>query len=145
MVLAAWCARLPEIRQAAHALAAGWVASIIVYVFFAKSGMSWGLAIIDGALAFYFFTQSRNRWFPLPLFFVHVLLLLYHLVISVCGALHWSWIAFVVNRAFELTLLYVICCAAFRIRALDLKAGRSSKQGRSGKAALPSVYDSETV
>jgi hypothetical protein len=44
---------------------------------------------------------------------------MYYLYTSLFSVTTWYWIAALVNRFFDLALLYVAACAFFRIRTLD--------------------------
>lgn len=96
---------------------------MISYWTTARFGLVSGNAIIDAALAIYFWERSRGRWFPVPLFYIHVVLLIYAVYASVLGLNAWFWIAAFVNRLFDLALLYVAGCAIYRIRVLRRRAG----------------------
>ena len=74
----------------------------------------YGFAFIDLALAFIFFSMSRGKWFPVPLFFLHASLIAYHVYALLVGS-GIGWIGAFLNRAFETALIYVMACAAFRI------------------------------
>lgn len=76
-----------------------------------------GFAIIDGALAIAFLLMSRGRWFPVPLFYLHGMLIAYGIYSMAVGSGP-IWVAAFLNRAFELELVYVLSCALFRISKL---------------------------
>jgi len=68
-------------------------------------------------LAVAFFQMSRKRWFPVPLFFAHAALVLYHLSIALMSPSPY-WVQALLNRSFEMTMIYIIACAAYRIMRL---------------------------
>lgn len=73
-----------------------------------------GFAVIDFAMAAAFFFMSRGRWFPVPLFYLHGVLIAYGVYSLIIGSGP-VWVAAFVNRTFELELVYVLACALFRI------------------------------
>ncbi|MEQ8936156.1 MAG: hypothetical protein RIE56_10240 [Amphiplicatus sp.] len=99
---------------AAQLLAASWIASVSVWRWFAPDFRIYGFAFIDLALVFIFYSMSRGKWFPVPLFFLHAALIAYHVYALLVGS-SIGWIGAFLNRAFEMALLYVMACAAFRI------------------------------
>lgn len=117
---------------AASALVLGWGLSNFAYFTVVQSGFIWGNVAVDGALAVYFWTLSRNRWFPVPLFYVQVVTLCYYLYVAVLNLNTWFWIAAFINRLFDLELLYVAACAIYRIRALK----RPRKPSTNGRTAV---------
>lgn len=112
--------------RCALALSCGWIFSINWYFIGGKDGISWGYAVIDAALAAYFWRLSARKIFPTILFFLHASLVCYHLYISLVGTTGW-WIAAFLNRIVEAALLYVIFGSVYRMRA---RAGRSEEARR---------------
>lgn len=72
-----------------------------------------------------FFALSRGRWFPVPLFFLHAVLVVYDAYALLIGSGP-VWVVAFVNRGFELALFYVLFCALFRIAKL-----KQHKEGQS--------------
>ncbi len=70
---------------------------------------------VDAALAAAFFKLSRRSWFPTPLFFLHLLIVFFHLYIVAIDQSPFWMLAFL-NRTFELALIYIVVCALYRIR-----------------------------
>ncbi len=93
-----------------------WIASVSVWRWFAPELRLYGFAFIDLALAFIFYSMSRGKWFPVPLFFLHAALIAYHVYALLVGS-SIGWIGAFLNRAFEMALLYVMACALWRIRS----------------------------
>lgn len=112
------------------AVALSWVFSIGWYFTGAHYGFVWTYAVVDGALAVFFWSQSRGRWFPVPLFFLHAALVLYYVYVAALGVKSWFWIAAFVNRLFDLELLYVGGCALYRIRLLKRRRRAANENGR---------------
>lgn len=105
--------------------------SLLWYLLLAGAGQTWGYAVVDAALAAYFWWESRRRYFPVPLFLIHQLQVVFLLLATVADLQHY-WIAMAINRMFELSLLYIIGCSIYRIRALRRK--RRGGAVRSGAA-----------
>jgi hypothetical protein len=105
------------IAAAGTAIALSWGFSVAWYFTGARHGLVWSYAIVDGALAAFFWLQSRGRWFPVPLFFIHAALVVYYVYVAAFGLDSWFWIAAFVNRLFDLALIYIGACALYRIRA----------------------------
>ncbi|MBB5519703.1 hypothetical protein [Amphiplicatus metriothermophilus] len=84
---------------------------------------------IDAALAAGFARLSRGRWFPVPLFLLHVALIAYHLYAALIGAATF-WASAFLNRAFELALAYVAGCAAYRIAHMARKDKGAPERAR---------------
>jgi hypothetical protein len=118
VTLLACLSRSRQILTAAAAVACGWLFSSLWYFAAANSGEIWGAAGVDCVLAIFFWRQSRGRWFPVPLFFIHAGFLLYYAYTALLTLDVWFWIAAFVNRLFDLVLLYIGGCAIYRIRAL---------------------------
>ncbi len=79
--------------------------------------LTFGYIVIDLATAALYFRMSRRRWFPVPLCFLHGMLVIYHTgTFFNSGELFWE--KFVLNRAFDMELAYIASCALFRISAM---------------------------
>jgi len=117
MLFVAYWSRSSQIASAARLLAISWLFSIQLWLTLIGSALSISYVMLDVILACAFFEMSRNRWFPVPLFFLHAALVLYNLYTALIGS-SYVWIASFLNRAFELSILYVIACSAFRIYCL---------------------------
>ncbi|MEZ5897581.1 MAG: hypothetical protein R3C51_14400 [Parvularculaceae bacterium] len=88
-------------------------------------GATWGYAVIDAAMAGYFWRQAQNRWFPAPLFYLHIVLIAFYMYVTLFGASAF-WIGVVINRIFEIAILYVMACSvhSMRNRRPDAKRAR---------------------
>ena len=95
-------------------MAISWVCSLQIWMAFDGAGRSLAFIALDLTLASGFYLMSRGRWFPVPLFFAHAGLVVYHLYTAFIGS-NIIWIAAFINRVFEMAVLYVIACAAYRI------------------------------
>ncbi len=126
-------ARSREIVAAAHIVTLSWCFTFFWFHFFSGTGITWGYAVIDAAVAAVFWRQSRRSIFALPLFFNHALCVLLYLIATVLQLAEW-WVFFVVNRLFELEIAYLIACSLFRIRRLALDNNLTNKKGRASGA-----------
>ena len=109
-------ARSPQLVAAARLLAASWALTLQFWIFFDGAMRSVAYGGLDFALAVVFYRMSRRRWFPVPLFFLHGALVVYH-AYAIWFDVRYFWIAMFLNRAFEIALFYVIGCAAYRLHA----------------------------
>lgn len=125
MIALAHLSRSRLILAAALALALDWFFSMGWWWTTAADGQVWGIAVKDAFLAAFFWMLARRRWFPVPLFYAHAILLLYYVVVSAFGFKIWFWISASVNRLFDLELLYVAGCAVHRIRAMRRREERA--------------------
>lgn len=123
MLCIAQNSRSREIAAAAHIVALGWCATFVWHYLFYGTGETWGHAIIDGAMASYFWRLSKIRIFALPLFYIHVCFVGVNLFTTLAQADDW-WFAFMSNRLFEFELVYILGCSAYRTRKLrNMKKG----------------------
>ena len=113
--------RSPVILAAAAWVGFSWVSSIAVWFALSGRAQTISLLIVDLFLAGVFFFMSRGRWFPVPLFFLHAGMVFYH------ANMWWIqlgdfWFFLLLNRAFELELLYLFGCGFFRLYARARKS-----------------------
>lgn len=115
--------RSREIAAIAHVVALSWCATFVWHYFFYGTGETWGHAVIDGAMATYFWRLSKSRIFALPLFYIQICFVGVNLSTTLSQTDDW-WFAFASNRLFEIELLYILGCSVFRIGRL-----RRTKRG----------------
>ena len=119
MIWLARRSRSPQIVLAAEILTATWVCGLGAYAIAVKladtSALTGLLALIDLSAALLFFRASRGRWFPVPLYFLHVAMGGHHALAALFELRGWHWIALITNRFFELGVLYVMGAAIFRL------------------------------
>lgn len=108
------------IAAAAHIVTLSWCFTFFWYRLYAGSGVTWGYAVIDAAVAAVFWRQARNNLFALPLFYVHLADVALYFLTTIFDVNEW-WLFAVANRLFEMEIFYVAACAVFRIRKLKLK------------------------
>lgn len=114
MLVIAYRSRSSQLAAAARLLSLSWAFSIQLWIVMDGPERSVAFGLVDFLLACAFFQMSRRRWFPVPLFFLHAALVIYHLYAALVDSSIW-WIALFLNRAFELAVGYVIACSAYRV------------------------------
>ena len=124
MLMAALHSRSSQIAAASRIIFINWAAGLQLWLVFEGATLTFGYIIIDAVTALLFFRMARGKWFPAPLCFMHGVLVIYHLgTLFNTGGLFWE--KFILNRAFDMELIYVTGCALFRIIALNRSAGAS--------------------
>ncbi|HXI85832.1 MAG TPA: hypothetical protein VNH64_00125 [Parvularculaceae bacterium] len=113
-------ARSLLINAAAQILSASWIASVAIWRWVPDERRGLAFAGIDLSLTIAFFLMSRDRWFPVPLFFLEALLVIQDVIGAAAGGKIF-WLAIVLNRVFEIELFYVGACAVYRIGKLARK------------------------
>lgn len=134
MLFAADKSRSRLIRDSACAIAIGWIAALFVYQYFSRYQATGIFAVIDGSLALFFFYRSRGAFFSVPLFFVHCVQVIYQLTIILTGITTWFVLAVVMNRLFELSVVYVFLCALWRWRQICQYQREAFKRPRRERA-----------
>ena len=123
MWLLALGSRSEQIAAAARILCANWVASVQIYLICDWSYAAVGYALIELATAAAFLRLARGRVFPLPLVVIHALLVAWHVASLSIDESKSGYLQAALNRIFDFELIYIGCCAAFRIRALNHLVG----------------------
>ncbi|MGE0409168.1 MAG: hypothetical protein AB7P23_07890 [Amphiplicatus sp.] len=100
--------------MAAQLVTASWIASVMIWRWADPDWRCHSLAGVDLLLAAAFFTMARRRYFPAPLYFLHGALVVYYIYAVYIGS-PIIWVAGFVNRVFELEVIYIAGCAAYRI------------------------------
>ncbi len=107
----------PQIAAAARIAFINWAASLQFWLVLEGAHLTFSYILIDLATVAVFFRMARMRWFPVPLCFLHGVLVIYHVgTLFNTGGLFWE--KFVLNRAFDLELAYIAACALFRIASM---------------------------
>jgi hypothetical protein len=101
-------------------MAVGWLANAVFYFGLASQGLTWGYTIVNFVQAALFWRMSTRRLFPRPLFVLSVVAVGLNFLATLTSVNFW-WSAFVLNRLFDLMLLYIAGCALFRIFRLRQK------------------------
>ena len=118
MLVAALHARSEQVTLAARLIFVNWALSLQFWLVLHGNALTFSYIALDAITAFVFFRMSRGRWFPAPLCFMHGVLVIYHLgTLLNTGGLFWE--KFVLNRMFDVELVYATACALFRILALN--------------------------
>jgi hypothetical protein len=106
-----------SIRTSAIMVSLAWLLLIGCYFYLAQREYFMMVLFVDGLLAYRFWRMARIEIYPSVLCVI-MLAEIAFTVMALSLSWHFYWIAFVMNRFFELTLLYIIGCAIFRIRVL---------------------------
>ncbi len=123
--MAALFSRSPQINTAAKVIFANWLAALQLWLVLDGAPLILGYLLIDAVTAVIFFRMAKRRWFPVPLCFLHGVLIIYHAA-TMFDTDGLFWEKFILNRAFDIELAYVLGCALFRIA---MENRRSSVQG----------------
>lgn len=108
-------ARAQSLSFAVQILLIGWLGSVAWYFLVAPTGMTWGYAVFALFQASAFWKQSQKILLARPLFVFKCVALGLHLTLTLAHIGYW-WNAFLLNRLFELSLLYLAGCAIYRLR-----------------------------
>ncbi|MEZ5892483.1 MAG: hypothetical protein R3C58_04965 [Parvularculaceae bacterium] len=122
MWLLAVFSKSPQILAAARIIFAYWVVSLQVYLIFGWHVSAACYAFIEFAAAAAFFHMARGRAFPLPLFVIHALLVVWHVASLSFDESRFGYLQAALNRVFEVELIYIGGCAAYRIAMLRRSA-----------------------
>ncbi len=106
-----------SIRTSAIMVSLAWLLLIGCYFYLARPEYFMMVLFVDGLLAYRFWRMARIEIYPSVLCVI-MLAEIAFTITALSLSWHFYWIAFVMNRFFELTLLYIIGCAIFRIRVL---------------------------
>lgn len=117
MLMAALHSRSEQITAAARIVFLNWAVALQMWLVLEGAALTVSYIVIDAITAGLFFRMSRGRWFPAPLCFMHGVLVIYHLgTLLNTGGLFWE--KFVLNRFFDIEIVYVVVCALYRIIAM---------------------------
>lgn len=109
-----------SIRTAASLIGIAWAFGL--FAFFYLNGPSYFLVavMLDTILAYHFWRMAKAQLFAAPLCLIFLFEIAF---VTFTQAVGFStfWTMFVLNRLFELTLLYLIGCSFFRIRIMRLQ------------------------
>lgn len=132
MLVLATLARLKSLRMAAALIGWLWVVGLL-YFFYFDGPLYFPAAIFfDVLLARVFWRMSQDTVFATPLCVILIVEIAFNLS-AIALSIDAYWRLFVLNRLFELTLLYVMGCSIFRIR-LRRAARRGSPHPKGWRA-----------
>ncbi len=124
MIIVALLSRSPQIAAAARLVTLNWAFSLQLWLLADGAVLVLAYFVIDASTALVFYAMCRKRWFPVPLFFLHAVLALCHI-----GALYVIKLNIPVqpllNRAFDLEVVYVSACGLFRLILLRRAMARA--------------------
>lgn len=109
-----------SIRTAAILIGGAWAFSIFTFFYLNPTGYFLVAVMLDTLLAYHFWRMARVEIFPAALCVI-LLFEISFIVFAEAAALAPFWTMFVLNRIFELTLLYLIGCSFFRIHIRRLQ------------------------
>lgn len=110
-------ARSRAIRTAALLIAGAWALSLFAFFYVRIPAYFPVVVILDAVLAYRFGRMAKVHFFPAPLCVLQLVEIAF-VAVAVTAGLPTYWTLFVMNRLFELTLIYLIGCALFRIHLL---------------------------
>jgi hypothetical protein len=93
---------------------------IATFFLLASTQMNWGFTIISFGQSALFWRKSSRSVVPIPLYVLSLLSIAINLAATVIDLSYW-WSAFLLNRLFDLMLLYVAGCAIYRIVRMRYK------------------------
>ena len=119
--MAALLSQSCQINSAARVVFANWVAALQLWLVLDGACLIFGYLLIDAVTTMVFFRMSKRRWFPVPLCFLHGVLVIYHAG-TMFGTHTLFWEKFILNRAFDIELAYILGCALFRIVMINRRS-----------------------
>ena len=115
-----YLAQSRSIRTAASLIGLGWVFGLFSFFYLNSSGYFLIAVMYDTLLAYHFWRMAKASIFPAPLCMLLMLEIAFIVFAQAVGLSTYATL-FVLNRLFELTLLYLIGCSFFRIRIMRLQ------------------------
>ncbi|MEZ5922294.1 MAG: hypothetical protein R3C60_13225 [Parvularculaceae bacterium] len=112
--------------MAAILFAGGWAMTLYWYFFDGVRGVSWGYSLIEWVQCAIFVRLGKERLLFRPLAMIGFLSIVFQTGSALFSLNHW-WTVLIINRFFDLALLYSVLCSIFRIRKnaeRDWVAGR---------------------
>ena len=103
------------VRSVASLVGICWAFGLFAFLYMNTASYFLVAVMLDTILAYQFWRIGRNSFFTVPLFYLMMVEIAF-IVFSQGVGLPTYWTLFVLNRIFELTLLYLIGCAIFCIR-----------------------------
>ena len=117
MVTLAICAKSTSILKVALLICSAWLFSLFSFLYIDVPAYFLLAIIIDSVLAFQFWRMAQFEIFPVILCVI-MLCEVGFLATAVAVSFDDYWTIFVLNRSFELMLLYVIGSSIYRIHGL---------------------------
>ena len=117
MIIFALLSQSKTIQTAALMISGVWLLSILSFLAVGGAKYFTLVVLLDGALAYQFWRMSRTEFFPAPLCCFMIADILFILIASLFSMTEF-WKIFILNRIFELTLIYIVGSSIYRIRKL---------------------------
>lgn len=115
-----YLAQSRSIRTAASLIGIAWAFGLFAFFYLNGPGYFLVAVMLDTILAYQFWRMAKISIFPAPLCFIFLVEIAFVTFTQVVG-FSTFWTMFVLNRLFEITLLYLIGCSFFRIRITRLQ------------------------
>lgn len=108
------------IRTAASLVGICWAFGLFAFLYVDIATYFLSAVMLDTILAFQFWRMGKKALFAVPLFYL-IMFEIAFIVFAQGAGLSTYAIMFILNRVFELTLLYLIGCSLFRFHVLRLQ------------------------
>lgn len=108
------------IRTAASLIGIAWAFGLFAYLYLAGPGYYLVAVMLDTVLMFQFWRMGRVSIFPVPLFYLQLIEIAFIVLAQSAGLSNFATML-VLNRVFEVVLLYLIGCSLFRLYVASLQ------------------------
>ena len=128
MIVFAFLSQSKTIHKAALMIAGVWLLTVFYYLHFDGPSFYIFSITLDGVLAYLFWRMSKAEIFPAIL----CCLMIIDIAITTAKLAFWIsdyWTIFILNRTFELSLIYIAGAAIYRIRKLKPPEREFKKTG----------------
>ncbi len=115
-----YLANSKSIRTAASLIGMGWAFGLFAFFYLNVSGYFLVAVMYDTILAYHFWRMAKAQLFAAPLYIVLLFEITFITFTQAVGLSSYATM-FVLNRLFEVILLYLIGCSLFRLHVLRLQ------------------------
>lgn len=115
-----YLANSKSIRTAASLIGMGWAFGLFAFFYLNVSGYFLVAVMYDTILAFHFWRMAKAQLFAAPLYIVLLFEITFITFTQAVGLSSYATM-FILNRLFEVILLYLIGCSLFRLHVLRLQ------------------------
>lgn len=115
-----YLANSKSIRTAASLIGMGWAFGLFAFFYLNVSGYFLVAVMYDTILAFHFWRMAKAQLFTAPLYIVLLFEITFITFTQAVGLSSYATM-FILNRLFEVILLYLIGCSLFRLHVLRLQ------------------------
>lgn len=120
-----YLANSKSIRTAASLIGMGWAFGLFAFFYLNVSGYFLVAVMYDTILAYHFWHMAKAQLFAVPLYIVLLFEITFITFTQAMGLSSYATM-FILNRLFEVILLYLIGCSLFRLHVLRLQ--KNSKE-----------------